>query len=90
MASQLQHIYEGKIDFFGQEVVESWSRVALSVCATLAFVVGFVMQSLRATFGVFGAGVLLIVVLAVPPWPYLNRFPVAWTDVKVEETKKKR
>jgi hypothetical protein len=28
--------------------------------------------------------------LAVPPWPYLNRFPVAWTDAESEESKKKQ
>lgn len=90
MASQLQYIYEGKIDFKSQHAVEQTTRVALSILGTVAFIIGFVMQSLRTTFTIFGGGVVLILVLAVPPWPYLNRFPVAWTDMQSEESKKQR
>ncbi|KIM30697.1 hypothetical protein M408DRAFT_66415 [Serendipita vermifera MAFF 305830] len=87
MSAQLQTLYEGKIDFFGQDAVDRWTRVALSIFASLAFVVGLALQSLKMSFAVFGGGVLLVLVLAVPPWPYLNRFPVAWTQI---ESKKKQ
>ncbi|PVF91826.1 hypothetical protein CPB86DRAFT_770225 [Serendipita vermifera] len=90
MASQLQTIYEGKIDFFGQEAVERWTRIALALFTSLSFVVGLVMQSLKMTFAIFGGSVLVILVLAVPPWPYLNQFPVAWTDVESDKSKKKQ
>lgn len=74
----LQDIFEGKIDFIGQKRVDSISRIWLAASTVVSFVVGFALQSLRATMGAFALSTLLLFVMAVPPWPVYNRHPVEW------------
>ncbi|KAJ7280053.1 microsomal signal peptidase [Mycena rebaudengoi] len=78
MSAFLQELTEGHIDFVGQQRVELVSRIWLIGTTIISFIVGFVMQSLQTTFGIFGASTLLLALLVVPPWPYLNRHPTQW------------
>ncbi|MBW0477978.1 hypothetical protein O181_017693 [Austropuccinia psidii MF-1] len=75
---RLKASLEGKIDFEGQRKVERLNQIILSVTAALAFVVGYLAQSMLLTYGVFGAGFLTALLVIVPPWPVYNRHPVAW------------
>ncbi|KAF8881585.1 microsomal signal peptidase 12 kDa subunit-domain-containing protein [Infundibulicybe gibba] len=73
-----QELAEGKIDFAGQQLADQISRVVLIAATIISFIVGFALQSLRATFGIFGASTLLLAFVVIPPWPMFNRNPVKW------------
>ncbi|KAJ7689032.1 microsomal signal peptidase 12kDa subunit [Mycena rosella] len=79
--SFLQEFTEGKIDFVGQQQVDQISRIWLIGSTVISFIVGFALQSLQITFGIFGASTVLLALLVVPPWPMFNRHPTKWLPV---------
>ncbi|KAI0370729.1 microsomal signal peptidase subunit [Pilatotrama ljubarskyi] len=85
MNEYLQRLVDGKIDFEGQKLVERIARDALIAATTVSFIAGFAVQSLRVTFGLFALFVVVLSIVAIPPWPMYNRHPVTWLPVK--ETK---
>jgi len=85
----IQNLIEGKIDFEGQKLAERVHQFALAVLTFVSFVVGLVMQDLRATFSVFGIGAALVVLVVIPPWPVFNAHPVQWLAVKDTSKKQK-
>ncbi|KAF8579142.1 microsomal signal peptidase [Ramaria rubella] len=87
MNAQLQQLFEGKIDFEGQKLVDQITRYVLISSTIFSFLAGVISQSLRISFGVFSFGTLLLVLIVVPPWPLFNRHPVKWLPVR-EESKK--
>ncbi|KAF8198292.1 microsomal signal peptidase 12kDa subunit [Mycena galopus ATCC 62051] len=82
MASFLQDLTEGKIDFVGQRQVEQLSRVWLIGSTIISFIVGFALQNMQLTFGLFGASTVLLALVALPPWPFFNRHPTQWLPVR--------
>jgi len=54
-------------------------RLRISV---LSFFIGFALQSLQTTFALFGASILVLALLIVPPWPIYNAHPVKWLPRK--------
>ncbi|KAI0029072.1 microsomal signal peptidase 12kDa subunit [Vararia minispora EC-137] len=80
----------GKIDFEGQKLVEKVYQIALAVLTLLSFVVGFALQDLRLTVGLFGGGVLVLFIALLPPWPKFNEHPVTWLPVKRKLEPKKQ
>ncbi|KAI0049112.1 microsomal signal peptidase subunit, partial [Auriscalpium vulgare] len=86
MSSSIQQLLEGKIDFEGQKSVERITHYAFAVLTAVSFVLGFTLQSLSVTFGIFGLGVALLLVAVIPPWPPYNKHPVQWLPAR--ETKK--
>ncbi|KAJ6516855.1 microsomal signal peptidase [Mycena vitilis] len=82
MSSFLQELTEGKIDFVGQQQVELISRVWLIGSTILSFILGFALQNMQLTFGIFGVSTLLLVLAVVPPWPIFNRHPTQWLPVR--------
>ncbi|CAE6473307.1 unnamed protein product [Rhizoctonia solani] len=82
MSSQIQAIIDGKIDFEGQELVETTMRYALTGATVFSFVAGYATQSLQVCFSSFGLVVLAVMLAFVPPWPFLNRNPPKWRKVK--------
>ncbi|KAJ6552068.1 microsomal signal peptidase, partial [Mycena vulgaris] len=68
-------------DFVGQQRVDQISRVWLIGSTIISFIIGFALQSLQITFGIFGASTVLLAVLVVPPWPMFNRHPTQWLPV---------
>ncbi|EIM84722.1 uncharacterized protein STEHIDRAFT_158438 [Stereum hirsutum FP-91666 SS1] len=85
---EVQRLIEGKIDFEGQKLVEQVSRNALLAITSLSYIIGLVSQSLTLTFGSFGVGTLILLVVALPQWPMYNRNPVQW--LPPVDTKKKQ
>ncbi|KAI0631456.1 microsomal signal peptidase subunit, partial [Trametes polyzona] len=85
MSDVLQKLIEGKIDFEGQKLVERIARDTLIAATVISFVVGFALQSLRVTFGLFALFVVVLTLVVIPPWPMFNRHPVTWLPAK--ETK---
>ncbi|KAG6820058.1 hypothetical protein H0H93_005990 [Arthromyces matolae] len=51
---------EGRIDFQGQALVELISRIVLIGSAVIAFIVGFIAQSLALTLAIFGGSTVLL------------------------------
>ncbi|KEP47284.1 microsomal signal peptidase 12 kDa subunit [Rhizoctonia solani 123E] len=82
MSAQIQAILDGKIDFEGQELVETSMRYGLAGATAFSFVAGYATQSLKICFGSFGLAVLAIMLTFVPPWPFLNRHPLKWRKIK--------
>ncbi|KAJ7725193.1 microsomal signal peptidase 12kDa subunit [Mycena metata] len=74
----LQDLTEGKIDFVGQLQVEQISRIWLISATIISFILGFALQSMQLTFGIFGISTVLLALVIVPPWPMFNRHPTQW------------
>ncbi|PSR74582.1 hypothetical protein PHLCEN_2v9759 [Hermanssonia centrifuga] len=89
LPESVQRLVEGKIDFEGQKRVDQITRVALVAITIVSFLVGFALQSLRATFGTFGSSTILLILVVVPQWPIYNHHPVTWLPVKEKEAKAK-
>ncbi|KAJ7226981.1 microsomal signal peptidase 12kDa subunit [Mycena pura] len=88
MSSLLPGFPEGRIDFVGQQRVDRISRVWLISTTVISFIVGFALQSLQITFGIFSASTLLLALAVVPPWPLFNRHPTQWLPIRPSPPKK--
>ncbi|CAL1702540.1 unnamed protein product [Somion occarium] len=78
MNEYIQSLLEGRIDFEGQKVVEKLARLTLIAVTAVSFILGFALQSLRVTFTLLGASVILLSLVVLPPWGAYNRHPVKW------------
>ncbi|BGP21915.1 microsomal signal peptidase 12kDa subunit [Rhodotorula toruloides] len=67
-------------DFAGQDLVEKRARVILWASAAIAFVLGFALQNLKATFAIFTLGFVSCLTVTLPPLPAYNSHPVKWLD----------
>jgi len=83
----VQNLVEGKIDFEGQRLTENIKNIALIGSAIIAFLFGFLTQSLQTTFILLGFSMVMLGAIIVPPWSYYNKHPVKWLPVKLEEKK---
>ncbi|CDH58332.1 predicted protein [Lichtheimia corymbifera JMRC:FSU:9682] len=70
--------FEWTIDFEGQKLAEQLTHLIPTLFAVIGFVVGYSMQSLLVTLEIFGAGLVLTMLLVLPPWPMYNRHPLKW------------
>jgi len=75
---QLRDSFEGSIDFEGQKKAEIYTQWILISSAVIGFAVGFALQNLLVTLGIFGAGFVTALAVVVPPWPMFNEHPIAW------------
>ncbi|EDR06094.1 uncharacterized protein LACBIDRAFT_302259 [Laccaria bicolor S238N-H82] len=82
MSNLLQSIPEGRIDFAGQKLVDTISKIVLITAVVISFIAGFALQDIRVTFGLFGASTALLSLVVLPPWPMFNQHPVKWLDSK--------
>jgi len=82
MTDLLSHILYKNIDFEGQRVIENTTHYALTIISILSFLIGFALQSLQATFVLFGASTFILALVVVPPWPAYNTHPVVWLPRK--------
>ncbi|KAF9653765.1 microsomal signal peptidase 12 kDa subunit [Thelephora ganbajun] len=82
MANLLSQIFYKNIDFEGQRVTEKTTHYALIIISILSFLTGLALQSLQTTFFFFGASVLVLTLVIVPPWPAYNTHPVKWLPRK--------
>ncbi|TFK38382.1 microsomal signal peptidase 12 kDa subunit-domain-containing protein [Crucibulum laeve] len=77
-STYLQELAEGKIDFAGQQLIDQVARIVLVLTTIISFIVGFALQSLSVTFGIFGASTLILALAVIPPWPMFNKNPAKW------------
>ncbi|KAI0804687.1 microsomal signal peptidase subunit [Irpex lacteus] len=86
LQQRITQAVEGKIDFEGQKQVDQIARISIIALTVVSFLIGFVLQSLQATFLVFGVGTVVVLLVTVPPWPKFNQHPVQWLPVQAKGT----
>ncbi|GBE85797.1 microsomal signal peptidase subunit [Sparassis latifolia] len=86
MNEYLQQLLDGKIDFEGQKLVEQIVKITLISSTIFSFLLGFALQSLQVTFGIFALSVIVLCLVVLPHWPVYNRHPVQWLPVKDKKT----
>ncbi|GAA5979884.1 hypothetical protein JCM10908_001451 [Rhodotorula pacifica] len=74
----LKQSLEGKIDFVGQDLVEQRAKRILWTAAAISFIVGFVLQSLKVTLGLFALAFIGCIAITLPPLPAYTAHPVKW------------
>ncbi|CAH7667580.1 microsomal signal peptidase 12 kDa subunit-domain-containing protein [Phakopsora pachyrhizi] len=81
---------EGTIDFEGQRKAEYWNQVILISTTIVSFVVGYILQSMQVTFAIYGVGLLVCLLVVVPPWPCYRKNPIQWLpSIKSKKVDKK-
>jgi len=82
MTDLFSQVFYKNIDFEGQRVTEKATHYALVIISIFSFLAGFALQSLQATFVLFGGLVLVLSLVIIPPWPAYNAHPVEWLPSK--------
>ncbi|KAH9824689.1 microsomal signal peptidase 12 kDa subunit-domain-containing protein [Melampsora americana] len=82
--------FEGKIDLEGQRLAEKWNQIIILSSAIIAFLVGYFSQSMMLTFGIYGVGVFISLLVVVPPWPCYNKNPIKWLPKQTSSTGKSK
>jgi len=85
LLEQVRELVEGQIDFEGQRLSEFFCTSFLVIVGVVAFIVGYVFQSIESTLYIGLGGTALAFLLIVPPWPYFNKNPVKWLPVPGSE-----
>ncbi|RPA83811.1 microsomal signal peptidase 12 kDa subunit [Ascobolus immersus RN42] len=78
-------VLDGFIDFEGQKLVEQISSTCLVAVGLVSLTVGFALQDLVYTLYIMGAGLILTMLVTVPPWPFYNRNAPRFLGVKTEK-----
>ncbi|WWD15971.1 hypothetical protein CI109_100395 [Kwoniella shandongensis] len=78
----VQKTLEGRIDPQSQHLVEAYSQHFLIALTLLAFVISYITASVLLGLEAFTAGFVLLLLATVPPWPYLNRYPIKFLPVR--------
>ncbi|CDZ97343.1 Signal peptidase subunit [Phaffia rhodozyma] len=81
---QVSDLCEGTIDHYGQHVVDRTAQLSLGIVATIAFLVGLVLQDIRMSLVIFGFSFFVLLLVVVPPWPMFNRHPVKYKSVAIQ------
>ncbi|KAF8057575.1 microsomal signal peptidase 12 kDa subunit-domain-containing protein [Lyophyllum atratum] len=87
LSTYIQDLTEDRTDFAGQALADQIARFVLIGATILSFIVGFALQSLSATFALFGASTVLLALIVLPPWPMFNAHPVKWLPVVEDGSK---
>ncbi|KAJ9111587.1 hypothetical protein QFC20_002562 [Naganishia adeliensis] len=78
----VQDALEGIIDFEGQKTSERIARYGLIVSAVIAYIIGLGLGSVKYSMFTFGFGFLVVLLIAIPPWPVYNSHPIKWLPVR--------
>lgn len=65
-------------DYEGQGKAEKFSRFIITLFGIVGLVWGGIIQQFSQTVYILGAGFLLSLIVALPPWPLYRKNPVAW------------
>ncbi|AXA51001.1 signal peptidase complex subunit 1 [Malassezia restricta] len=76
--NSLLDVFQGNIDFQGQALAEYLLHRVMIVSAVVAFITGYIRQDLSLCYQIVGAGLLVCVLLCIPPWPAYKRYHVKW------------
>ncbi|MCO5603131.1 hypothetical protein L7F22_057278 [Adiantum nelumboides] len=76
------HKYKN-MDWQGQQLTEQIMQYALLSAALVAFLAGYLTGSFQLMIQVYGALVVVVLLVVVPDWGCFNRHPMQWLDPKV-------
>ncbi|KAI8978531.1 microsomal signal peptidase 12kDa subunit [Pilobolus umbonatus] len=76
---------ECTIDFEGQRIADTITHALLLASGMMSFAVGYYYESMLLLTGVFVAGLLLTLILVLPPWPMYTKHPQPWREITPKE-----
>ncbi|WVW83040.1 hypothetical protein I302_105057 [Kwoniella bestiolae CBS 10118] len=78
----VQKVLEGSIDPKSQHILEQLSQTFLIALTIISFVLSYFSSSVILGLEAFLGGLVILLLAAVPPWPYLNRYPIKFLPVR--------
>jgi signal peptidase complex subunit 1 len=66
------------MDFKGQELAELVLVRLMALFAAVGFIAGYMSSSFQIMALINGAGLVVLALLVVPPWPLYSRNPLPW------------
>ncbi|KTW32543.1 uncharacterized protein T551_00028 [Pneumocystis jirovecii RU7] len=75
---KLKKLMYGYIDYEGQTTSEILANVIVVVFSIIAYIVGFLLQNLIITLYIFVIGILVSLLIIIPPWSIYNTHPIKW------------
>ncbi|KAH7442756.1 hypothetical protein KP509_03G102800 [Ceratopteris richardii] len=68
------------MDWQGQQLAEQIMQYAILFAASVAFAAGYVLSSFQLMIQIYGALVVIVLLVVVPDWGCFNRHPLEWLD----------
>ncbi|OCF55719.1 hypothetical protein L486_06470 [Kwoniella mangroviensis CBS 10435] len=78
----VQKVLEGRIDPKSQHLLEQFSQTFLIILTIISFISSYFSSSVILGLELFLGGLVILLLAAVPPWPYLNRYPRKFLPVR--------
>lgn len=72
---------EFTIDFKSQQFVDNFIHTALYVFSVLSVIIGFYCQQLLYTIYSFAVGILLVLLVVLPSYPFYKSHPVQYLTI---------
>ncbi|WWC89991.1 uncharacterized protein L201_004921 [Kwoniella dendrophila CBS 6074] len=77
-----REVLEGRIDPRSQHIVEQTAQTFLIALTVVSFGLSYTTSSVLYGLEVFLGGLIVILLISVPPWPFLNKHPVKFLPVR--------
>eukprot|EP00055_Hartaetosiga_balthica_P015100 m.87014 g.87014 ORF g.87014 m.87014 type:complete len:142 (+) comp8780_c0_seq2:627-1052(+) len=77
------------VDFEGQKLVDMFVRHIVEVFGFIGLLVGFFMEDFGIAVKVWLIGLVVAVLICVPPWWFFRKHPLQWLSVE-ERTKNEK
>lgn len=84
IAEKINEAIEFPIDFVGQKKADIYAKYGLVFTAVLSVVSGLVTDNIFVSAYVFGACLLAVFAVVLPPYPFYKKNPSQWLQVKYE------
>ncbi|VDD84467.1 unnamed protein product [Mesocestoides corti] len=62
----------------GQKLAERIMHIILQFSCIFGFCLGYYMEQLSISVGIVLAGLVLCIILVLPPWPIYRKHPLKW------------
>ncbi|WRT67178.1 uncharacterized protein IL334_004144 [Kwoniella shivajii] len=82
LPESVQKALEGRIDPTSQHMIEQHSQTFLIALTIISFVLSYFSSSVLLGLETFLGGFVILLLATVPPWPYLNRYPIKFLPVR--------
>ncbi|ORX39917.1 hypothetical protein BD324DRAFT_615522 [Kockovaella imperatae] len=80
----LEWIEGTSIDPQSQDLISTASQIYLAILSAVCFIASYIAGSVLLSIEIFGAGLLLLVLLVSPPWSFLKRHPVKFLPARTK------
>ncbi|XP_003707657.2 signal peptidase complex subunit 1-like [Megachile rotundata] len=74
------------VDYDGQARAEKLSRIIVTLFGVVGLIWGYIIQQFSQTFYILGAGLVMALLVTVPPWSMYRRKPLDWQTPQEKET----